>query len=346
MTERNLTYASAGVDIEGAARALRNVTEKVVATHNDQVVSGLGGFGGMFSASFPDLQAPVLVSSIDGVGTKVKVAAMAGDWSGIGRDIVNHCVNDILCQGARPLFFLDYFGCSALDPSVFEQVVSGAADACREVGCVLIGGETAEMAGVYHDGEIDVVGSIVGIVDFDKRLPKPKAQDGDRLVGVASNGLHTNGYSLARKALFEVGGFSVRDSLPGTEQSIGDALLVPHRTYFHSIYPLLQEFSGIYGLAHITGGGLQDNLSRALPSDLQAVVHKRLWEPLPIFRLIQTTGGVSDEEMYAAFNMGIGMVLVVSHDQADAVIDRLNESGEHAAEIGKLRRGPNDVQVI
>jgi len=346
MPDETLTYAAAGVNIEGAERALRGVTDAVKLTHNDRVLGGIGGFGAMFQASFPDMTNPVLVTSVDGVGTKVRVAAMTGDWSGIGMDIVNHSVNDILCQGARPLFFLDYFGCCKLDPAIFDQVVKSAALACADVGCALIGGETAEMPGVYHDGEVDVVGCIVGVVDYDKRMPRPKPQEGDRLIGIASNGLHTNGYSLARRALFQVGGLSVRDVIPGTEETIAEALIKPHHCYFNSVYPILQEFSGVYGLAHITGGGITGNLPRALPSDIQAVVHKRSWEPLPIFRLIQTVGNIPEDEMYRAFNMGIGMVIVVALDQAVAVVAALGEKGEHAAEIGSLRRGSNDVQLV
>ena len=346
MPDETLTYAAAGVDIAGAERALRGISDSVKATHNERVLGGIGGFGAMFQASFPDMANPVLVTSVDGVGTKVKVAAMAGDWSGIGKDIVNHSVNDILCQGAKPLFFLDYFGFSQLDPSIFDQVVRGAAEACAEVGCALIGGETAEMPGVYHDGEIDVVGCIVGVVDFEKRLPRPKPHYGDRLIGIASNGLHTNGYSLVRRSLFEVGGLSVRDAMPNGDETIADALLKPHHCYFNSVYSVLQEFSGVYGLAHITGGGIPGNLPRALPSDMQAVVYKRSWEPLPVFRLIQSVGNIPEDEMYKAFNMGIGMVLVVAHDQADAVVQALNDAGEHAAEIGSLKQGSNDVQLV
>lgn len=346
MSDRVLTYAASGVDIEGAERALRGVTEKVKATHNPRVLGGIGGFGAMFQASFADMENPVLVSSVDGVGTKVKVANMAGNWSGIGRDIVNHSVNDILCQGAKPLFFLDYFGCSKLDPIIFDQVLSSAADACAEVECALIGGETAEMPGVYHDGEVDIVGCIVGVVDFEKRLPRPKPKEGDRIIGIASNGLHTNGYSLARRALFEVGGLSVKDTIPGTNTQYCDALLEPHRCYFNSVYQVLQEFTGVYGIAHITGGGIPGNLIRAIPSGLQAIVHKRHWEPPTLFRVIQSIGNISDEEMYAAFNMGIGMVIVVSHEQSDDVVTRLTDLGEHAAEIGKLRAGSHDVQLV
>lgn len=346
MQDQSLTYRDAGVDTDAAERALRQVTDSIRATHNERVVGGVGGFGAMFQASFPEMASPVLVSSIDGVGTKVKVAGMMGDWSGIGADIVNHSVNDILCQGARPLFFLDYFGCSRLRAEVFDQVVKSAADACAAVGCALVGGETAEMPDVYLDDEIDVVGSIVGIVDYEKRLPRSKAKAGDCLVGIASNGLHTNGYSLARRALFELGGMSARDELPASGQSLGEELLRPHRCYFHSVYQVMNEFPGVYAAAHVTGGGIPGNLRRALPADLQAVVERGAWEPLPVFRFIQMVGNVPDDEMFRAFNMGIGFVLVVAHEQCQEVINRLVELGEHAAEIGRLQAGSCDVTLV
>jgi len=340
------SYRDAGVDIDEAQRALRAVVPSIQATYNDNVVAGVGGFGGLFRAAFPDIENPVLVSSIDGVGTKTKVAAMVGWYEGLGHDIVNHCINDILCQGARPLFFLDYYGTSRLQSSQFEAVLRGMANACQETGTVLIGGETAEMPGVYHDDEVDVVGAIVGVVDADRKLPRGKPTPGDAIIGIASNGLHTNGFSLARRVLLEKGGMSVRDEVPGLGRTLGEELLTPHRCYFKTIYPLLQELPQIYALAHITGGGLYDNLPRVLPSDYQAIIERRSWSPLPIFNLIQDTGGISDAEMYRAFNMGIGMVLLVDKEFAPAVVQRLNESGEAAAVIGAVQKGPNDVQII
>ncbi|MBS1709691.1 MAG: phosphoribosylformylglycinamidine cyclo-ligase [Armatimonadetes bacterium] len=347
MSDEALTYASAGVDIEQAEQSLRGVTEAIKQTHGDNVVGGIGSFGAMYNASFGDMARPILVSSIDGVGTKTKIAAMVGDYSGIGHDIVNHCVNDILCQGAKPLFFLDYFGCSRLDAAAFHQVVTGAADACKAVGCSLVGGETAEMPGVYVDGEIDVVGSIVGVVDSARRLPRPKAKAGDKLVGIASNGLHTNGYSLARRAFFEVGGLSVRDPLPdGDGETIGEALLRPHLSYFEAVYPLLQETEAVFAAAHITGGGIYGNLPRVLPSDLNATIYRSNWTPLPVFTAIQVLGQVPDVEMYRTFNMGIGMVLVVDSESVPMVLGHLNTAGVHAAEIGDLQDGTADVQIV
>jgi phosphoribosylformylglycinamidine cyclo-ligase len=346
MPEEVLTYRSAGVDIDEAQRALRGVADRIRSTHGDGVIGGIGGFGGLFRASFPGMEQPILVSSIDGVGTKTKVAAMAGSFSGLGHDIVNHCVNDILCQGARPLFFLDYYGTSALSGLVFNEVLNGMAEACQAVGMALIGGETAEMPGVYHDDEIDVVGAIVGVVDLEKKLPRQKSKQGDALIGIASDGLHSNGYSLARRALFEYGGFSLRDPVPGLSTTIGDELLRPHRCYYNSVYPLIEEANGVYAVAHITGGGIHDNLIRVLPSDTQAVIERRSWTPLPIFQLIQEAGSIEESEMFRAFNMGIGMILVVDRDASAGVVQRLNQAGEAAAIIGYLGKGSQDVQVV
>ena len=339
-----MTYASSGVNIDEASRALRGVGEKIKATQTENVVGGLGGFGALFKGMFPGMNNPLIVSSIDGVGTKTKVAAMAGDFSNLGKDIVNHCVNDILCQGAKPLFFLDYYASSRLSAETFESVVGGMAEACLEVGCALIGGETAEMPGVYVEGEIDIVGTIVGVVDTEQLLPRTVSA-GDVVIGIASNGLHTNGFSLARRALFEVGGLSVRDERHELGGSIGSALLKPHRCYFNSVYPLLSQPS-IHAIAHLTGGGFFDNIPRVLPSSAKVLIEKRSWTPSPIFQLIQESGQISDAEMYRTFNMGIGMVLVVDRFAAQGLIDVLNEAGEHAAVIGEVQLGSRDVQLI
>ncbi|HRI45011.1 MAG TPA: phosphoribosylformylglycinamidine cyclo-ligase [Fimbriimonadaceae bacterium] len=346
MSDQPLTYRTAGVDIDEADRAIRAVAQPIQATFNENVVGNLGGFAGMFAANFPGLERPILVSSIDGIGTKTKVASMVGDFSSLGADIVNHCVNDILCVGARPLFFLDYFGCSKLNSSEFEAAVGGAAAACAAVGCVLIGGETAEMPGVYHDGEIDIVGTIVGVVDYDRRLPRGKMKPGDILVGLASDGLHTNGFSLGRRALFEVGGRSVRDLVPGTEDTLGEVLLRPHRCYFGAVFPLVESDVGILSLAHITGGGFYDNVTRVIPADTTAMIDRRSWVVPPIFKLIQECGSVSDQEMYRTFNMGIGMVAVVEKDSVSTIVQGLNDAGVPAAVIGELQKGSRDVQVI
>ncbi|HLP00326.1 MAG TPA: phosphoribosylformylglycinamidine cyclo-ligase [Fimbriimonas sp.] len=339
-----LTYAAAGVNIDEAQRALRGVVDKIHATRNDSVLGGVGGFGALYKGMFPGYENPLIVSSIDGVGTKTKVASMAGDFSNLGADIVNHCVNDILCQGAKPLFFLDYFACSKLNATVFDQVISSMAEACGAVGCALIGGETAEMPGVYHEEEIDVVGTIVGIVDTPNILPRTVTA-GDVVIGVASNGLHTNGFSLARRALFEVGGLSVRDTHELIDGTIGEVLLRPHRCYYNSVYPLLQE-PAVRAIAHLTGGGFYDNIPRVLPASVKVMIEKRSWEPSGIFRLIQEAGAIADHEMYRTFNMGIGMTMFVDRYEANKIVDILNGMGEHAAVIGEVQSGNRDVQIV
>lgn len=346
MLQDPLTYQAAGVDIDATQRALRAVSADIQSTYTEGVVSGIGSFGGLFRGTFDGFERPLLVSSIDGVGTKTKVAGMVGSFKGLGEDIVNHCVNDILCQGAKPLFFLDYFGTSRFSPLVFEEVLQGVAEACRSAGCAVVGGETAEMPDVYHDEEVDIVGSIIGIVEADRKLPRGKMQPGDAVIGLASNGLHTNGYSLARKALFEQGGLSVRDAMPELGTSIGEELLRPHRSYLSPVYSLLQETNSIHAVAHVTGGGMYDNLPRVIPSDIQVVIEKRTWTPLPIFQLIQKMGNVPESDMYRTFNMGIGMVLFVDRDAAPAIVQRLIQFGEAAAVIGSLQKGPHDVQII
>ncbi len=346
MPKEAVTYRSAGVHIDAAHRALRGVLGDIQGTYTENVLSGVGGFGGLFHASFPGYAHPVLVASIDGIGTKTKVAAMVGNCEGLGYDIVNHCVNDILCQGARPLFFLDYFGSSKLSSSVFEAVVRGAARACQAVGCALIGGETAEMPGVYVEDEIDVVGSVVGVVEFERRLPNAQVQSQDALIGLASDGLHTNGYSLARKVLFEVSGLSVRDGVPGLPTTIGEELLRPHRCYANTVLPMLHEDLGIRAVAHVTGGGLYDNLPRVLPADQQAIIERRAWTTPPIFQMIQELGGVPDVDMFRTFNMGIGLVLVADRSSAAGIVQRLNQAGESAAVIGYVQQGAHDVQIV
>jgi phosphoribosylformylglycinamidine cyclo-ligase len=346
MPEEQLTYAESGVDIDEAGRALRSVLADIQSTYSPQVVSGVGGFGGLFRAQFPEMADPLLVSSIDGVGTKTRVAAMMGRFSGLGYDIVNHCVNDILCQGARPLFFLDYYGCSRLSGLMFEEIVRGIANACKAAECAVIGGETAELPGVYNDDEFDIVGSIVGVVDRERKLPRGKIQPGDAVIGLQSDGLHTNGFSLARRALFEVGGLSVRDEVPGLGTTLGDELLRPHRCYFGPVWPLLQASEDIHAVAHITGGGLYDNIPRVIPSDRRVMIERRAWTPPPIFRLIQTAGNVPDAEMFRAFNMGIGMVLFVNRDAGPGIVQRLHQVGESAAIIGEVQDGATDVQIL
>lgn len=299
----------------------------------------------MFSLSTLSYQEPVLVSSIDGVGTKLKVAIAVGKHDTIGCDLVNHCVNDILVQGARPLFFLDYFATGKLSPSVVEDVVKGLALGCREAGCALVGGETAEMPGLYADGDYDLAGCIVGIVDKHKIINGSKVEVGDTLVGIASSGLHTNGYSLARHILLDgPNGLPLDEPIPVLGRTLAEELLVPHRCYAPAILALLDEFD-IHGMAHLTGGGFYENIPRILPADCSVTVERRSWTVPPIFTLIQERGNVPFSEMYRTFNMGIGMVLIVPADQAPLLAHRLNALNESAYVIGDVVRGVHEVNI-
>jgi phosphoribosylformylglycinamidine cyclo-ligase len=270
---------------------------------------------------------------------------MMGRHEGVGRDLVNHCVNDILVQGAMPLFFLDYFAASRLDPAVVADVVKGMADACKEAGCVLIGGETAEMPGVYADGEYDLAGCIVGMVDRNKIIDGSKVQAGDSVVGLASTGLHTNGFSLARKVLFEKAGLKADQYVPEIGKVLGDALLEPHRCYVRPVSQILSEFE-VHAMAHLTGGGFYDNIPRVLPEDCQVTLGRRHWVTPPIFSFIQEQGNIADCEMFRTFNMGVGMVLIVPKEQAAHITDRLNELGEIAWVIGEVYKGGREVNLL
>ncbi len=345
MSENGLTYKDAGVDIDVAMRGLSRAKALIEATQGPECVGGIGGFGGLFA--IPEgLDQPLLVASTDGVGTKLHVAVMAGRHDTVGSDLVNHCVNDILVQGARPLFVLDYYSCGVLDENVLVDVIKGFADACTANGCALLGGETAEMPGTYKPGDFDLAATIVGIVERPQLLPRSDVGPGDVLIGLRSSGLHTNGFSLARKALFERGGFSVDDCpeiLGGA--SIADALLAVHRTYAPLLLPLLPG-SGIKAMAHVTGGGYPDNLPRVLPEGVRADVDTTAWSPLPIFDLIRTTGDVPPTELYRAFNMGIGMVLVVDPERVDETLASLAAAGEQGAcVIGSLSAGDKGVSL-
>jgi phosphoribosylformylglycinamidine cyclo-ligase len=342
---RPTTYADAGVDINAGNEAVSRMKEHIRSTFTSNVLADVGSFGAMFAFDKNAVNEPVLVSSIDGVGTKLKVAFTMGRHDTIGRDLVWHCVNDILVQGARPLFFLDYFGTGKLEPSVAADVVKGLAEGCRSVGCALVGGETAEMPGMYSDGEYDLAGCIVGLVDRERIIDGHKVAPGDVLVGIASDGLHTNGYSLARHVLFDVGSLTVDSYVPELGKTIGEELLAPHRCYAPAVLPLLDQFD-IHAMAHITGGGFYDNIPRTLPADCQAIVERRSWTPAPIFHLIQKIGSVSDAEMFRTLNMGIGLVLVVPREQALFVVEALTQAGENASIIGEIVKGSHEVQVV
>ena len=326
------TYQAAGVDIAAGARAVELMRDAVRATYGPEVLLGIGAFGGLFDvAALQAMDAPVLVASTDGVGTKTKIAAALGRYDTIGHDIVNHCVNDILVQGARPLFFLDYIASSKLDPKVVAAVVSGAAAACRAAGCALLGGETAEMPGVYASDEFDLVGTIVGAVDRAEIIDGSTIQPGDAVIGLASSGLHTNGFSLARK-VFE--GWDLHAELPELGRPLGDALLAPHRSYLAEVQRLQQAGVTVKGLVHITGGGLIDNPPRILPDGTAIHLRRGSWPIPPLFQLIQRAGQIGDAEMAHVFNLGLGMLVVAPVEQAAAALDALGEGwivGEVAA---------------
>ena len=340
--ENSSAYARAGVDIDAAVDAVGRMKAHVRTTLTPGVLTEVGSFGGMFALSaLGALKDPVLVSSIDGVGTKLKIAFATGRHDTIGRDLVSHCVNDILVQGARPLFFLDYFGTGKLEPGVAAEVVKGLAEGCRAAGCALIGGETAEMPGLYGSGEYDLAGCIVGLVERAKIVDGASVTPGDALLGLASEGLHTNGYSLARQALLEDAGMSLDTSvaeLGGV--TLGEALLWPHRCYAPAILPLLDlSPTPVKAMAHITGGGFVDNIPRVLPPGVGVRVERGAWEVPPLFRLIQAAGGVSEAEMFRVFNMGIGFVLSVPADAAEDTLARLRASGETACRLGEVVAG-------
>lgn len=341
--ESGSAYAAAGVDIDAQDRALKRVKKLVKSTRTAGVLSNIGSFGGLFRPDVDGMEEPVLVASADGVGTKLMVARLADDYSTVGQDLVNHCVNDILVQGARPLFFLDYVGAGVLEPAAMEQLVSGLARACRENGCALLGGETAEMPGFYQPGDYELVGFVVGLVDRGRILDGSRVVPGDILVGLASSGLHTNGYSLARQVFFDKLGLAVADGLPGTPgRTVGEELLAVHRSYLKTVESLLDD-PGLHALAHITGGGLTDNLPRILPKRTHASIKLGTWEIPAVFHLLQEHGEVSSEEMLRVFNMGIGMVLVVAQDSLRDVMRALRASGDKGAIIGSVGKGGHGV---
>jgi len=341
VSEGGLSYAAAGVDIDAAARAMKGVAALVRSTATTDTLSELGSFGGLYRVP-AGVRSPVLVASTDGVGTKLKVAFATGRHGTVGEDLVNHCVNDILVQGARPLFFLDYVGVGKLEPGVVEELVAGVARGCRANGCALLGGETAEMPDVYAAGEYDLAGTIVGVVEEDRVLDGRAIQPGDAIVALASDGLHTNGYSLARRIVFERMKLSVDDGFPGEDASVADVLLRVHRSYLQPLTPLLER-GVLRGLAHVTGGGLVDNLPRILPAGVAARVRAASWEVPNLFRVLEREGGVERGEMFRAFNMGVGMVAVVAASDADSVVGELRAAGESAWIAGEIVPGEGNV---
>ncbi|HEY5621499.1 MAG TPA: phosphoribosylformylglycinamidine cyclo-ligase [Pontiella sp.] len=333
--KKKSAYAEAGVDIDVMMGSLQNIKKDVKSTNTDGVVSEIGSFGGLFKSPGAD---SLLVSSVDGVGTKLKVANMANIHDTVGQDLVNHCVNDILVQGARPLFFLDYLGTAALAPEVFEAVVSGFCKACRENGAALLGGEPAELPGLYPSGEYDLVGTIVGTVERDKLITGEKIKAGDVLIGLPSTGLQTNGYSLARKVIFETAGKKLDDLVPGTETTFQDALLAIHSSYLNPVMAVLEKID-VHGMAHITGGGLYDNVPRVLPDNVDAQFDRSTWDVPPVFRFIEDAGQVDHEEMFRVFNMGIGYVLMVDKEDVDQAMAIFVANNQPAIIVGEVVTG-------
>lgn len=333
MSDKKFTYKDSGVDIKAGEELVNSIKDVVKETHNANVVSNIGGFGGLFSADFGSMKNPVLVSSVDGVGTKLIVAFKAGKYDTVGQDLVNHCVNDIAVCGAKPLFFLDYFSTGKLEQEVGFKVVSGFAKACKENGVALIGGETAEMPDIYDKGEFDLAGTIVGVVDRDQLITGENIKKGDVLIGFKSSGLHTNGYSLARNVLFSE--YDVDDQPEELDETIGEELLHVHRSYLHLITEL-KEMEGVNGFSHITGGGIVGNTKRILPEGLKLDIDWESWKWPAIFNLIQKTGNVPEEDMHATFNLGIGLVIVASESAVPAIEKKCSELGEKIIRIGEV----------
>lgn len=339
-----LTYRDAGVDIDAGNKAVELMKRHVRSTYRPEVLGDIGGFGGLFALNSGKYRQPVLVSGTDGVGTKLKIAFLTDKHDTIGQDGVAMCVNDILVQGAEPLFFLDYLAVGKLEPEKVAAIVSGVAMACRESGCALLGGETAEMAGFYPDGEYDIAGFAVGVVDRDKIITGEKIKPGDVLIGLPSSGLHSNGFSLVRKICFEVKQLQVNAHIPELGRTLGEELLEPTRLYPKTCLPLIEKFD-IHGMVHITGGGFYDNIPRVLPEGCGAEVDTSAWTEPPVFGLLQQWGGVAKAEMYRTFNMGIGMILIVSAEDAPAVQAELAARNEKSYIIGKITTGEQRVEL-
>ncbi|MGQ9607807.1 MAG: phosphoribosylformylglycinamidine cyclo-ligase [bacterium] len=348
-----LSYEDAGVSIDTMEAGLKDAAEIIKSTYRAEVLSHQGQFGGLFALDKNKYDEPILVSSTDGVGTKLKIAFMANKHNTVGEDLVAHCGNDIVVLGAEPLFFLDYLGTSKLDRRIMVQILDGLSRGCREIGCALIGGETAEMPSFYQPGEYDLVGTIVGVVDRKCIVDGSMIKHGDIIIGLGSSGLHTNGYSLARKILFELCGYSITDFIDELNISVCDEFLKPHRSYVKTILGLISKFNNILpdrtvnfkikGLAHITGGGLIDNIPRILPKNCNALIEKGSWDILPVFKFLQKRGDIEESEMFRVFNMGIGMIIIVSPEDADSIMNELKSAGEKTYKIGVIIEGNRKV---
>ena len=343
--KKKVDYASAGVSLKAADQAVARIKTLARATFNENVLSDIGSFGGLFRAPVENYAEPVLVSSTDSVGTKLKLAFMSGVHTTVGQDIVNHCVNDILVQGAKPLFFMDYIGVSRLDPDVLAEVISGLAQSCQENGMALLGGETAELPGFYNADEYDLVGTIVGIVERQRIVDGSDVAAGDVVLGLPSVGLHTNGYSLARKICFEIAGLKFGDRVETLNNQIGPELMKIHRSYLAPVTALLEKIKP-HGMAHITGSGIPGNLVRIIPDGLKALVSKGTWPVLPIFEFLQKAGDVADKDMFDAFNMGVGYIIVVAGKEAGLAESLLADCGQPAFRIGHVEKGKRAVDII
>ncbi|RKX28040.1 MAG: phosphoribosylformylglycinamidine cyclo-ligase [Candidatus Zixiibacteriota bacterium] len=343
--KQGLTYAESGVDIAAGDEAVQRIKTLARKTFNSQVLSDIGAFGGLFKPELSGFERPVLVASTDSVGTKLKIAFMTGIHNTVGEDLVNHCVNDILVQGARPLFFLDYIGIGHIKPKAMAELVSGVSRACYNTGTALLGGETAELPDLYQPGEYDLAGFIVGIVDESKIVDGSTIKPGDICLGLPSNGLHTNGYTMARKVAFEIANLKPDDRIDELGSTIAEALMKIHRCYASVIHNLLEKHQ-IKGMAHITGGGIAGNLNRVLPDSCDAEIQKKSWPVLPIFKFLEKSGNIDPDDIYSAFNMGIGYIIVVEASKADAIEADLNNMGEKVYRIGLITEGTGVVRLI
>ena len=342
--KKGITYADSGVDVKAGEEAVDRIKQLAAATFDSQVLTGLGAFGGFFKPDLTGIANPVFISSTDSVGTKVKLAFMTGKHDTVGEDLVNHCVNDILVHGARGLFFLDYIGINKLVPEVIAEIVTGLSRGCRNAGLGLIGGETAELTDVYAPGEYDLAGFVVGLVDQDQIINGSTIKVGDVCLGLPSNGLHTNGYSLARKVAFEIAGLKPDSYVEELGTTIAEALMTVHRCYSHIIHPVLSKYT-VDGMAHITGGGIGGNLKRILPAGVNAKIDKSSWPSLPIFDFLKKAGNIDPDDIYSAFNMGIGYILVVPESEADKVVGEIEGMGETIYRIGRIVEGEGAVKL-
>ncbi len=343
--DNKATYKDAGVDIDAGNRFVKMIKPLVKATSRPEVLTDIGGFGGLFSLNAAKYKKPTLVASTDGVGTKLKLAFMMDKHDTVGIDLVAMCVNDIVVQGAEPLFFLDYLATGKLAPEKATEIVKGISDGCIQAGCALIGGETAEMPGMYADGEYDLAGFTVGVVDNNRIIDGSTITVGDRLIGIASSGLHSNGYSLARKVFFERMNLQADASIPELAKPLGEELITPTRIYVKTVLNLLRDFQ-VKGMAHITGGGILENVPRVLPKHCQAIIEKQSWDKPAVFELLRNGGNIDENEMYRTFNYGIGMVLVVSANEADDIMVRLSGLKEQAFLIGEIAKCPKGEEPI